>query len=480
MNSVCRPLNDDAIRQIDKMALRVLTEVGFRIPCPQAQRLLAQSGQVDIDQGDVCRVQPSLVKHALDLAPKQFVLAGRSDQRLSMGTGNRYHFAGAEMLNVQDSDDTVRVASLQDLVKLTILADKLDQIDGQYAMVVPSDSGPHEAIFRQIETLFLYSSKHIGIAPAFPAATRCLVELAARIEADLPTLPGRIAQIAISPNAPLLLDPDTSESLIIAAQNNIPITTLASPMLGTSGPLSLFGSLTQACAEALLSLTLIQLAKPGAAMLWGMGCAATDMRTGSVVFGSPEPALLSAASAQVARYYNLPSYWCTTQTDSCLPSFQCGMEKVGTFMAGHCADHDLTLGAASLAKSTVASPAQLVLDNEIIGWVRRATRDINADSAEQDFQLIKRIRPGGTYISEPETVQALHAAVITESQLRCQNDHIVGQSLPHNDPMVTKAWEKANRLMEKTEYQVSAKLERIIKDHIEHAISKMDRQSNTY
>jgi trimethylamine--corrinoid protein Co-methyltransferase len=44
--------------------------------------------------------------------------------------------------------------------------------------------------------------------------------------------------------------------------------------------------------------------KPKAPAMFGTWCFVSDLRTGAMSGGSPEQALLSAASAQMARYYD--------------------------------------------------------------------------------------------------------------------------------------------------------------------------------
>jgi trimethylamine--corrinoid protein Co-methyltransferase len=45
--------------------------------------------------------------------------------------------------------------------------------------------------------------------------------------------------------------------------------------------------------------------QPKAPAMFGTWCFVSDLRTGAMSGGSPEQALLSAASAQIARYYDL-------------------------------------------------------------------------------------------------------------------------------------------------------------------------------
>jgi len=66
------------------------------------------------------------------------------------------------------------------------------------------------------------------------------------------------------------------------------------------------GALAQQNAEALLGVSLIQLTRAGAPVIYGGFTSNVDMRSGSPAFGTPENALANMAGGQLARRYGLP------------------------------------------------------------------------------------------------------------------------------------------------------------------------------
>jgi len=60
--------------------------------------------------------------------------------------------------------------------------------------------------------------------------------------------------------------------------------------------------------EVLASLTLAQLTERGAPTIYGSSTTGMDLRLAAACVGSPELALFSAATAQMARRYLIPSF----------------------------------------------------------------------------------------------------------------------------------------------------------------------------
>ena len=101
-------------------------------------------------------------------------------------------------------------------------------------------------------------------------------------------------------------------------------------MSGTSGPISLPGSLALANAEILAGLVLSQLAGPGTPLIYGSVSAPADMRTVISAVGAPEAVVLASAVTQLARFYRLPCRTGGMLTNTHCPDAQAAVE--GTLM----------------------------------------------------------------------------------------------------------------------------------------------------
>ena len=126
---------------------------------------------------------------------------------------------------------------------------------------------------------------------------------------DLPEGPGNLPISLITcPVSPLRLVDSPCAVIITAARHNVPCTILSMAMSGGSAPVHLAGTLVSHNAEVLSGLTLSQLVRPGAPVIYGSSTTSLDLKTASATVGSPELAMISSAVAALARYYLLPSW----------------------------------------------------------------------------------------------------------------------------------------------------------------------------
>ena len=108
--------------------------------------------------------------------------------------------------------------------------------------------------------------------------------------------------------------------------------------------------------------------------------------------GSAEQALLMAACAQIAQFYDIPCAVSAGMTDSKLPDFQAGYEKGYTELLSALAGANLIYEAAGMYGSLLAcSLESFVLDNDLIGAVLRATRGIEVSEETLSFETIRDV-----------------------------------------------------------------------------------------
>jgi trimethylamine--corrinoid protein Co-methyltransferase len=134
-------------------------------------------------------------------------------------------------------------------------------------------------------------------------------EMAAAIAGGAEKLRQRpMLSYVICPVAPLGLIRDVCDIIIDGARNMVPVTPVSIVMAGGSSPMSLAGAVVTTNAELLSCLTLSQLTRKGAPVVYGSSSSSMDLRYASASVGSPECGLINAAIACMARAYLLPSW----------------------------------------------------------------------------------------------------------------------------------------------------------------------------
>jgi trimethylamine--corrinoid protein Co-methyltransferase len=106
----------------------------------------------------------------------------------------------------------------------------------------------------------------------------------------------------------LVLSEEPTDVLIEACKFGAPIKINPLGMAGGTTCVNLASTLVTHNAEVLGSITLGQLVNKGAPMVYGSSTSMMDMKTTVSAMGAPEMAMISAAVAKLAQFYQMPSW----------------------------------------------------------------------------------------------------------------------------------------------------------------------------
>lgn len=404
-------LSGDQLYQIHLASLQVLEDVGVKVEENEALKVLADAGaKVDL-KNKIVKIPSYLVKEGVQKAPSAFTLFGRDRKhKETFGDGRVYFSMQGEGVHVLDLETGERRGStIKDAAAFYKLADALENIDHASmcvaALDIPDASGP----VREVVEGFKNTTKTIDGCEYGESKSRGTISVASVVagsEDELMRTPMLLG--FYNPVSPLQHSKDLLEGLRIYSEYNQP--TLIAPMdlAGGTGPATLAGLLVQQNAEVLSGIVIAELFRPGTPVLYGTVSTVMDMRTGGAAFGAVELGLMNIASAQLARYYNLPSRGTGGATESKVSDVQAGFEKAMTLsmaaLAGICFIYD---AAGSLESSLTASFEQAVIDNEICGSVSRAVRGIDVSERTLAVDVIKAVGPGGEFLSQRHTLENL-------------------------------------------------------------------------
>jgi trimethylamine--corrinoid protein Co-methyltransferase len=174
---------------------------------------------------------------------------------------------------------------------------------------------------------------------------------------------------------------------------------------GATAPVTLAGLLAQQNANILAHITLAQIFRPGAPLLYGTVSTIANMRSGTVALGSVETGLITAAAAQMARYYGLPCRSVGASTDSKLEDLQAGLERTATLIPAVLAGVDFVTCGGTLDGTLLESEALLMLDDELCGAILRMQQGIGVEEDALAVDLIEQVGFSGNYLAESHTVR---------------------------------------------------------------------------
>lgn len=110
----------------------------------------------------------------------------------------------------------------------------------------------------------------------------------------------------INTNSPRQLDIPMAQGIIdFARAGQVSIITPFC-LAGAMAPITVAGALTLQHAEALAGITLAQLSRRGAPVVYGSFSSNVDMKSGAPAFGTPEHVKATLGAGQLARHLGLP------------------------------------------------------------------------------------------------------------------------------------------------------------------------------
>ena len=408
-----RPLTDAEVTRVCDAAFDVLARVGIADPVPRMLEAALDAGAELNDAGRLCLPRP-VMEALIDGAAKDFTLYGRDPRHDLDITGDRVHFGtgGAAVSVFDHRSDTYRPSTLVDLYDFTRLADQLANVHWFTRCVIATDlPDPYALDINTAYCLLAATSKHIGTAITVPANVKPVVEMfdiAAGGPGEFARRP--FCKLHSSPIVPpLRYGADACETLISAVEGGMPINAITAGQAGATSPAPLAGTLVITTAETLASLALVNLTRAGHPMIFSNWPFVSDLRTGSMVGGAAETAVLNAAAAQVAKRFGIPCGVAAGMADSKLPDAQAGYEKgITTVLAGTAGANLVYESSGMLASLLGASFEQFVIDDELLGYALRAVRGVEVTDETLALGVIEAVCFGeGHFLGTAQTLSMM-------------------------------------------------------------------------
>lgn len=307
-----KSLTPAELDEIHGSTLNVLQYHGIRVLSREALEIMALGGaDVDFATGQV-RIPEYLVEEAIDSAPAFVILAGRNPCHDVYLGGRRVHFTtfGAGSRVIDPFTGMIHDATKTDVGLTAQICDALENVDIFTSTLVATDmphktSGLHEA-----EAFLLNTTKHCQHDHLDDGAeAKSFFEMAAAVAGGREELKNRpIVSTMVCPSSPLQLPRGVAEIIMESARAGVPVNILPMVMAGATGPVSLAGTLVVHNAEVLGGIVLHQLTNRGAPVIYGSSSTIFDLTALTAPVGAPELGMLSAATAELARFYLLPSF----------------------------------------------------------------------------------------------------------------------------------------------------------------------------
>jgi trimethylamine--corrinoid protein Co-methyltransferase len=406
-------ISTDEVEALHQAALAILETIGIRCAVKEARDIFAKAGAI-VDEADHrIRVGRDIVEAALKTAPSELILTPRNSAR-AVKLGHD-HLTTAAVLGPPNCTDLIRgrrsgtLADLRELLKLTQFfnavqmngwpVEPLDievrfrHLDAAFAMLTLTDKVPY---------VFCQSRQRIADVLAMCAIARgeTLEQFAGR--------PGVFS--IINTNTPLQYDVPMTVGVMDMARHGQP--TLITPfvMAGASTPATIASAMALNTAEILFGLTLAQLVRPGAPVLYGCAAMNVDMKTGAPAYGLAEMHRCTIIGGQMARRYDIPLR-SSNFSASNIPDFASGYESANAGFAALSAGAHLLMHAAGWVEGGLCtSYEKFVLDCEIVQTLAQMLQPVQIDTQSLALDEIAEIGPGGHFFGAARTLETVETA----------------------------------------------------------------------
>ena len=375
------PLTKAQVLRIHRTALTAVEEIGLADAPPSGVEILTGAGAILGDDGRI-RFPRALIEDMLAKAARDITLMGRDpahDMTLS-GTRTYYGTAGAAVHVVDVQNNDYRDSTVQDLFDAARIADQLDNVHFvQRPMVCRDIADNFEMDLNTIYACVSGTTKHIGTSFTEPEFVPGCIELLHMIAGGEDKWRARpfmsVSNCFVVP--PMKFATEACLSLEQSVRGGIPILLLSAGMSGATAPAPLAGAIVQAVAECLAGLVYVNAIQPGARAIFGTWPFVVDLRTGAMSIGSGEQALLTAACAQMHRFYNLPGGAPAGAVDSKLPDMQAGWEAMCSSVLAGLSGLNLIYEAAGMHASLLGfCHESLILADDLLGQAQRCVKGI--------------------------------------------------------------------------------------------------------
>jgi trimethylamine--corrinoid protein Co-methyltransferase len=336
-----------------------------------------------------------MVREYLDLVPSTVELDDRRGGTTVLGAETPACFWTNPGLQILDGV-MVRDIRSSDLARVARLCDDLSNVQGIMGMAM-KDVAPRHRDFVGVRVIAENSLKHVRALCFTPKGMEALAEMKR-------VFPGNWLSMGFTAHGPLRWTHLALDIFLKSSGYGIPTTVNGEPMAGATGPVSLAGSAAVGNTEILSGIIVNQMLEPGRPLIYNLGLAHIfDMKYATAVTGGPENALFAQASAAMGRFYGVPSSsW--VSTESMFDDSQAALEKMFGFETHMATGVSLIWGMGQLESEKTISLTQLVLDNEMIDYVRRYRDGFVVNSETLQFELVKEVGIGGTFLEAEHTL----------------------------------------------------------------------------
>ena len=401
-------LSDELIAEILTEAKRIMAETGIEVRGESMRQRLLDHGLKTDDKGRVL-FPPDVVDAAIASTPKSFTLFDRDGNPYTEIGGNNVHYVpGSSGLKIQDHrTGETRLSNSTDFIEYARLCDGLEHI--AYLATAFSTNKDIESQVSDAWRLYmtLTTSKKPVVTGAFSEhGVPRMVDMQQMFRSDRADLIAKPMSIfTITATGNFRYGEDSCQNMLDCVEAGIPIEIVPVTLMGLIAPVTLVGALVFHCVDVLTGLTMAQIVRPGAPILFGGAPATFHMKAASSPMAAIEAQHLNVAYVAIAKSLSLPTQAYMALSDGKFLDAQGGGETFSSALLAAIAGVNSVSGPGMLDFVLTFSLPKLVFDNEVCGQSLHFVRELEVQDDLPTSQLVADLMRDDHLITSPHTLE---------------------------------------------------------------------------
>jgi len=455
-------LSTQNMQKIHTSAMELLKDTGVSFNEKEALDIFKANGH-RVEE-NIVYFKESDIEKALKTAPKRFTVHARNPEKsVEIGEDDFVFLPGYGAPFIMDAQGNQRHATMEDYDNFCKLIQTSPHINMNGWMMVEPANMPLDTIHLDLNlsNMLLCDKPFMG-SPVTRQGALHGIEMAGILWGGKENIMEKTVSVSlINSLSPLQFSDEMAGALIELARHNQACVVASLIMAGGSGPVTLDGVLALQNAEILAGITLAQLVRPGAPVIYGSTSSAMDMQTGALSIGAPELSKNIHLVAQMARFYDLPCRSGGSLTDALSADAQAGAESALALSTAVRGGVNFILHSCGILGSYIAmSFEKFLIDEEVCGMVRSMIKPLALTDESIDLEMIKEVGIGGQYLTHPKTFKL------------CRTEFFQPSLMSRKNP---DAWKKdgKKRIDQMAEDKVAQRLASYEKPDIDPEIEKL-------
>ena len=405
-----RMLSSEEVSTMREKCLFLLSEQGMRIDHAGVLAILDDAGaQVDRET-HVVRFPVEFAEAAIKSVPAELTVKGadpKHDCPIPHPGGLFYSCTNIQsMLHHDPATGRFEDNSAQRWAEWCQLIEILghsDIVAIQTPMDVPAESAEVHALNIQMQNTTKPLWMHAFSREAVPFMFELMVARMGSVEA---LREQSVAIINSGTVSPFIIKEMDAEEILQACRHGVPVAADGHVMSGFVSPMTVAGSILQNCAETLAHVIVAQTIRPGHPCMMTMFNVPGDMGTGFSTLATPAANLQRSAGVQVCKEgFGIPVAGCPIMTDTYVSDGRAVAEKALGGLLSTMAGMDIAYGVGRLGGASLASPIELVIDDQLIALLKEYVGGVHVDDDYLAVDEILAAGIGGSFVHSKHTLR---------------------------------------------------------------------------